>query len=145
MRRIGPGWECAKWLSSETDATAPSTGSQRSASFVQRWAARSSRRSAFLQYTRARTARLWSLRAPHIEIRCLAIQQWIREERSICESSGHEEHCRSLHETPGWIAKGSWAFQSWMVRTVQTGMTELRDFEQRFQSSRGVSILSFNC
>ena len=37
----------------------------------------------------------------HIEIRCLSIQQWIREKTSIRESSGDEEqHSRSFHETP---------------------------------------------
>ena len=40
----------------------------------------------------------------HIEIRCLAIQQ----------SSGHEvQHCRSLHETSGWIANTAACEETW--------------------------------
>ena len=50
----------------------------------------------------------------HIEIRCLSIQQWIREKTSICKSSGHEEqHCRFLHETSGWIANTVACEEAW--------------------------------
>ena len=35
-------------------------------------------------------------------------------ETSICKSSGHEEqHCRSLHETSGWIANAVARKESW--------------------------------
>ena len=47
-------------------------------------------------------------------VRCLVIQHWIREKRSVGESSGHEEqHCRSLHETSGWIANTVACEETW--------------------------------
>ena len=66
----------------------------------------------------------------HIDIRCLAVQQDTRE-TSVCESSGHEEqHCRSLHETSGWIAntvarEETWTSNlGWYERMVRMGTTE---------------------
>ena len=51
----------------------------------------------------------------HIEIRCLAMQYTVdARETSICESNGHEEqHCRSLHETSGWIANTIICEEAW--------------------------------
>ena len=47
----------------------------------------------------------------HIEIRCLAIQQWMREKRL---SVGHEEqHCRSLHGKPGWTESAVACKETW--------------------------------
>ena len=76
-------------------------------------------------------------------------------ETSICESSGHEDqHCRSLHETSGWIANtvaheenldfGILCGTTWYKMVTTEEWCQLRAFEQLFQSSRGVSILSFN-
>ena len=51
-----------------------------------------------------------------IDIRCFAIKQWTREKTSIGESNGHEEqHCRSLHETSGWIANAVARKESWTL------------------------------
>ena len=70
-------------------------------------------------------------------------------ETFVGESSGHEEqHCRSLHETSGWIANTVAGEETW---TPNPGWYEwyewrrLRAFEQRFELIHGsVSILSLN-
>ena len=66
----------------------------------------------------------------HIEIRCLATLQWIREKRlSVSRVDTKNNTGRSLHETSGWIAKTvarekNLAFESWMVRMVLMATTE---------------------
>ena len=65
----------------------------------------------------------------------------------VGESSGHEEqHCRCLHETSGWIANAVARKETWTSnpgRYECYGRGRLRAFEQRFQSCRSASILSF--
>ena len=75
-------------------------------------------------------------------------------ETSIRKSSGHEEqHRRSLHETSGWVAntvacEEAWASNpGWYKWYEQGSLRHGDDWElsnKRLQSSRGVSILSFN-
>ena len=65
------------------------------------------------------------------------------EKTSVGGSSGHErQYCWSLHETSGWTENAVARKETW---TSNPGRYEwrLRAFEQRFPSSRGVSILTF--
>ena len=50
----------------------------------------------------------------HVEIRCLAIRQWIREKVSVGGSSGHErQYCRSHHETSAWTENAVARKETW--------------------------------
>ena len=89
----------------------------------------------------------------HTEIRCLAIQQWVREKR-LSVSRVDTKKTPQISSRNIWMdcersrSQRNLGFDSWMVRIVQMGTTEewrrLRACQQRFLSSKGVSILSFN-
>ena len=50
----------------------------------------------------------------HIEVRCLAIQQWMREKASVGGARGHErQDCGSFHETSGWTENAVARKETW--------------------------------
>ena len=55
-----------------------------------------------------------------------------------------EQHCRSRHETSEWIENAVARKKTWTANPGWCERWRLRSFGQRFQPSRGVSILSFN-
>ena len=78
----------------------------------------------------------------HIEIRCLARQQWIREKRLSVDTKNNTADLSTKHldgpRTQSLARKLGLRFLKWYE------WSRLRAFEQRFQSSRSVSILSFH-
>ena len=79
----------------------------------------------------------------HIDIRCLATQQWIRETRPLVgrvdtKNNAADQFTKFLDGT----RTQSFSKEAWVGCDRTHG--RLRVCEQRFQLSRGVSILSFN-